>query len=365
MPDIDVRFHEEDWQRIERDWCAWWAGELERPLVGLEIIEPQDYGVLETAPEFASNLPFDMPAEEVIERYTTFLETTHFLGDAFPKWWLNFGPGVGAGFLGANVKPAPDTVWFEPQELKPIRDLHFGYDAENPWWRRVQELTALAVERWGDRVVVGHTDIGGNLDILSSFRTPQGLLLDLYDAPQEVDRLVGEITTVWLRYYDELAQMILPAGRGTSCWAPVWSPGTTYMLQSDFSYMISPKMFERFVLPDLYACCENLEHAFYHLDGKGEIAHLDMLLSLDRLRGIQWVPGDGAPPPEDWLPLLKRIRDGGKLCQVMVTAEGARKIVREIGGKGFILAVYDPSLSLEEGQAFLETLAVEGGWERA
>ena len=71
------------------------------------------------------------------------------------------------------------------------------------------------------------------------------------------------------------------------------------MLQSDFSYMISPRMFERLILPDLTACCEALEYAFYHLDGKGEIKHLDMLLSIERLRGIQWIPGDGAPPPRN------------------------------------------------------------------
>ena len=45
--------------------------------------------------------------------------------------------------------------------------------------------------------------------------------------------------------------------------------------------------------------------------------------------------GDGAPPPDEWLPLLKRIRDGGKLCQLFVTATGAMTIVRELGGRGF------------------------------
>jgi hypothetical protein len=55
--------------------------------------------------------------------------------------------------------------------------------------------------------------------------------------------------------------------------------------------MISPQMFERFVLPDLLACCEFLDYAFYHLDGKGQLPHLNMLLALERLRGIQWVPG--------------------------------------------------------------------------
>jgi hypothetical protein len=94
------------------------------------------------------------------------------------------------------------------------------------------------------------------------------------------------------------------------------------------------------------------------LDGKGELPHLDMLLSIDRLCGIQWIPGAGQPPPEEWPPLLHRIRDGGKLGQLFVTPEGARTIVRELGGHGFAFAVED-YMSAEEAKAFLQILAAE------
>jgi len=230
---------------------------------------------------------------------------------------------------------AEDTVWFEPAHHVDIRDLRVAYDADNVWWRRVRELTRAAIERWGRQVLVGYTDLGGTLDILVSLRTTQQLLLDLYDAPDEVTRLAREITALWLRYHDELHAMIQTQNRGTTPWAGIWSPQRCYMLQCDFAFMISPQMFKRFVVPDLETCCANLDHGFYHLDGKGQLPHVDWLLSIERLRGIQWIPGEGVPPVEDWLPLLKRVRDAGKLCQIYVTAEGARKIVREIGGRGF------------------------------
>lgn len=355
MP-IDLHFTDDDWASIERDWSAWWAHELERPMVFITGHDVLSGVALPEAPDFVSSLPLDMPADEVIDRYQAHLEATRCYGDAFPRWWLNFGPGIVAGFLGARVNAVRDTVWFEPARRVDIRDLQLAYDPENPWWRRICELTRCAVERWGDRCLVAHTDLGGNLDILASLCSTEQLLLDLYDAPEEVERLAAEITRLWLRYYDELYAVIEPAGRGTTPWAPIWSPGRCYMLQSDFSYMLSPQMFERFILPDLAACCDRLDHAFYHLDGQGQIAHLDMLLSLERLRGIQWVPGDGAPPPEEWLPLLKRIRDAGKLCQLAVTAEGALTIVRELGGRGFCLAIGEV-LDREEAEDLLRALA--------
>ena len=117
-------------------------------------------------------------------------------------------------------------------------------------------------------------------------------------------------------------------------------------------------MFERFVLPDLEACCKHLEYAFYLPDGKGQIPHLDMLLAIEDLKGVQWIPGDGQPPAADWLPLLKKIRDAGKLVNVYATPQEALKIVREIGGRGFAFWITEPVPQVEVA-GFLKLLAEE------
>lgn len=358
---IELHFTDQDWERIERDWTAWWEGDLKRPMVVIEDqvpppgIAPTDLSGWDILP---ARFPMDVPADKVLDHHEIYLQSRRYYGDAWPKWWPNFGAGIAAGFLGADVHAEWNTVWFKPTEETNLEDLSLAYDADNVWWRRVRELTVAAVGRWGDRVAVAHTDLGGNLDILASLRSTEGLLFDTIDAPDEVTRLVCEVTSLWLRYYDELYDTIQASGRGTTPWAAIWSPGRTYMLQCDFAYMISPQMFERFVMPDLAGCCASLDHGFYHLDGKEQIRHLDMLLSLERLRGIQWVPGDGQPPPEEWLPLLKRIRDGGKLCQLYVTAEGARTIAREIGGRGFAFHIAE-WMNQEHAEAFVRLLASE------
>lgn len=346
---------------------AWWAGELARPLVWLVGHDRGAWDGERPQYRYLSNYPLDMPAEAIVDAFEPIFAAARYYGDAFPAWWVNCGPGMMAGFLGTqvhSVSEPSETVWFSPPDMpgagrQPISDLALAYEAENPWWQRVRDVTEAMVTRWGGRLAVGHTDLGGNLDILASFRGTQGLLYDVIDAPDEVERLAGEITVLWSRYYDELDAIIRPACRGTTCWSPIWSTGRTYMLQCDFSYMISPAMFERFVMPDLAACCQHLDHGFYHLDGKGEIRHLDMLLSIPRLRGIQWIPGDGQAPPQEWLGLLKRIRDGGKLCQVFVSAEGARKIVRNLGGNGFLLAIQGDFGDPADAEGFLQTLAKE------
>ena len=351
---IQIQFSEKDWERIRKDWTAWWHQEIERPMVVIDALEWQGISFIPQH-EGWDEAQGIYPIGPILDYYQQPLQNERFYGDSWPRWWPNFGAGIMAGFLGTHVQSDENTVWFESKHILPPTDIQPQYQANNFWWRWVKEITQAAVQRWGRQVTVAHTDIGGNLDILASLRGTQNLLTDLYDTPEEIDRLIAETTQLWLGFYDELFEIIGTAKNGTTAWAPLWCQDRYYMLQCDFSYMISPAMFERFVMPDLEACCEHLDFGFYHLDGRGQLPHLEMLLSIEKLAGIQWVSGDGQPPPHEWLSLLKQIRDAGKLCQITATPQGALDVVRELGGKGFAFWITDP-LPKAEIQAFLNTL---------
>ncbi len=60
-------------------------------------------------------------------------------------------------------------------------------------------------------------------------------------------------------------------------------------------------MFKQFVLNTLRTDTEKLDNVIYHLDGVGELNHLDDILSLEKLKAVQWVFGDGQPPAEEWM----------------------------------------------------------------
>ena len=350
-------FSDADWARIERDWTAWWHGTLERPLVYIVTRDPaqiDDAWISSNLVQFS----LDTPLDDLLDHFEARLDAVAYHGDAFPHWWLNAGAGIVAAFLGSSLSYSPEaggTTWFWPLGAASLAEIQPVYDPDNDWWRHCQAVMDAAVRRWGDGVTIGQTDLGGNLDILASLRGTHELLMDLHDAPEEVDRLTRTITQLWMRYYDELDAIIQRGRRGGSYWAGFWSPGRGYMLQSDFCYMISPAMFERFMLPDLRACCEFLEYPFYHLDGKGQLIHLERILSIPSLCGVQWQPGDGQPLADDWLDVLKQIRDAGKLCQVFVTREGAQKITRELGGTGFMFMLIE-DLTPYEADQFVETM---------
>ena len=341
-PSNSKPFSDADWARLERDWTAWWNHDLSRPMLVATSTRPAD----RPRPswwESIGKIAHDIPAEAVAEEVWDDICRTCHAGDAWPRAWINFGPGVAAAFLGAAPDLAPDTMWFHPGiwKDKPLEEIRPAYDLDNKWWRRVQDLTRACIAKFDGRAQVGFTDIGGNLDIAASLRETQFLLMDCLDDPAAVGDLCRRITPLWLRYYSEQYALIGPAGRGTSAWAPLWSPRRTYMLQCDFSYMISPELFGRWVVPDIAACCAEMEHGFYHLDGKGELPHLDHLFAIPELKGVQWIPGAGQPEAGDpvWWPVLKRIRDAGKLVQISTSGETALRMACEIPLDGFTVEI--------------------------
>jgi len=356
-----VDFTADDWARIRSDYTRWWRGELDRPLFYFHEVtrdgKERHPGELQ---EFLTNYPAGVTPEEIVGHFVAYESERVYPGDTYPFWCINSGPGILSAALGARVKTAPDTVWFEPAEAADITSLDITFDTENPYWKRVVAVTVAAVERIGDIVQITHTDMGGNLDILAGLIGTEALLMAMFDCPEKVTAALARITKYWIEVYDELYAIIRRRCPGAQSWGPLWAPGTTYFLQSDVSYMISPEMYRRFVLPDIAACAEHLDYPFYHLDGTGALAHVDAILSIKKLRGIQWNPGEGKPDPKEWLDLFRRIRAAGKLVQVCTSRAGAEKICSALGGRGFHVRIWE-ALSAKEAEEFLRDMRGIGG----
>jgi hypothetical protein len=331
---MPIDFTMERWKKIKENYGLWWEGKLERPLIPV-VLEGRDPGRKQPqAPLLSQTSCTDLTisAEALVDRIDYELSQYVYLGDAFPYFNMDcFGPGVVAAFLGAELDNSKGRVWFHPKKLLPITELHFEYDLKNVWLNRIKEICAVAMRRWQGQVLLGMPDLGGCLDILSTFRPADSLLLDLYDYPEEVIRLIWEIHHLWHRFYNEINETLQPVNPGYSDWSQLYSAEPSYIPQSDFSYMISPAMFEEFSRPELEATCQRLFHTIYHLDGVGQLNHLDSLLNIKELNAVQWVPGEGKPAQTEWPEVYQKIRQSGKGIQVYEGFDCIEIIAKQIG----------------------------------
>ncbi|MDD5350356.1 MAG: hypothetical protein PHQ12_09120 [Chthoniobacteraceae bacterium] len=337
-----IDFDATRWETIRSTYRQWWAGELERPLIPVRVRGRDPGRPMPGAPLLsqATCADFSIPPERIIDRIDYELSTFHYLGDAFPCFNMDcFGPGVLAAFLGAELDNSTGRVWFHPPWRQPIEEIHFCFDPGNAWFRRLCAIYRAGMERWEGRVLMTMTDLGGNLDVLSTFRPGEELLMDLYDAPEEVQRLAGEEHAAWHQAYEALNAVLQPVNPGYSDWSQIYSEKPGYILQCDFSYMIGPEMFDAFVKPELAATCRRLGRSFYHLDGKGQLAHLDSLLRIPELGGVQWVPGNGAPDCGHWPEVYRKIAAAGKRMQVLGDLETLDAVIGQVGtGRGMHLS---------------------------
>ena len=354
---MPIEFEPERWARIRDDYSAWWAGELDRPLIQLTL-RGADPGRPEPgAPvqDFTAFYDFSVSPETIVDHWDYQLSGYRYAGDAFPTVWPNFGSGVVGAFLGAALLPGMDTCWFQPPAIREIADIRFRYDPGNAWLGRVKEICRAAVERWQGQVQVGMTDLGGTLDILSTFRPGAGLPLDLIDQPDRVKRLTWEAHELWWRYFDEIDAILRSANPGYTAWTPIFSVEPYYLLQCDFCYMIGPDMFNEFVKPELAACCRRLTNPFYHMDGTGQLPHLEALLSIEELKGIQWIPGAGQPELPEWTHVQQQICESGKLIQLWGDVETLEPLVEQLGSAEKIyLRLYADAADADAELAFLD-----------
>lgn len=359
-----IDFDQSRWEKIKADARAWWAGELDRPLIHYYLDgrapgrpEPR----LPKLPRGVAQYDTSITPEDIVDRFDYDLSCQQFLGDAFPHVFPNFGPGVLSTVFGATATPAEGTVWFCPETEKEVQDLHFRYDPCSQWMQRIKSIGRCAAERWQGQVQVSVPDLGNNLDILSTFRPGEKLLLDLYDHPEEVKRLTWEAHEAWWEAYSDITNAMRPPNPGYTMWLPIFSEVPYYMLTCDFCYMISTPMFDEFAKPAIADACRRLGNAFYHVDGPGQLPHLDSLLEIKELKGIQWIPAPNTPGMEHWPDLYRRIRKAGKRIQIWGNQATLDILTDQLGSaEGIIIIIGDSVDNADRARACLRKYGALG-----
>jgi hypothetical protein len=247
------------------------------------------------------------------------LSRTYFAADALPVYAPWLGPDQFASWLGGGLSfsTRDNTSWTKPfvEDWADFADLHI--DAANRWWRIYLDILRASAVRGKDKWVTAYPDLHSGIDGLAAIRGPERLMIDLLTEPDHVKRAMRQVTGLWKEIVDTVSEIVLPTGQGTSNWTMGWSAERFVCVgQNDFSCLISPAMFDEFVKEDTVACCEQVDHTIYHLDGPGALQHVPELLAIKKLDCMQWIQGAGKPLPSEWLGLLRQFQDAGKTVQV-------------------------------------------------
>ena len=301
-------------------------------------------------------------AERIVARYRYFCDTHAFLGESFPNLNIDFGPGSTAAYLGSDIGFKEDTVWFKKCLDGGDGVPKLTFDPENKWFKKHLQLAKDCRALAKDDFYVDMPDLMENIDVLASLRGAQDTLFDLLDEPEKVGQRIQEVTDVYYDYYDRFYDVIKDKDGGNAYTVfQIWGPGRTVKLQCDFSAMMAPEDFRKYIQPSLRTQSENVDHVLYHLDGPAAIKHMDALMEIEGIDALQWTSGDAGPDGTlpDWDVIYDKAIAAGKSIWVKVYSgefedwiRNVDRIVKKYGSHSLFLLF--PEMSMEQAVYLLD-----------
>lgn len=351
--------YKSDWDKACERLTAFWNREIvDRCCTAVTYTDPAH-----SIGAYKANMPKDQAGidsfwvepELIIKRNRDAMEHTYYGGEAFPLVNLDLGAAGHAGFFRGNRHQFADSVWFFPSH-EDITDLVFD-KSEYLYQQTLTVARELARDSGGD-YFISQPDCSGNADVLSHLMGPEELMPTMLEEPEDIEEALVKVQAAYKSIHEDVYEIVRENNQGGSCigWLSTWAKGFHAQMQSDMSVMISNNMFRQFVEPELRAQSELLEYPLYHFDGVEQIRHLDTLLSIEKLRCIQWTQVSGQRPCTDYFPELKKIQSAGKNLLIIANSPAQVKpIMENLSSRGLYLLVN--AGSRDEADAILRDIA--------
>jgi hypothetical protein len=313
-----------DFEKVQQRFEAWWHCEIiDRPLVSINVKEPHERH-LKFPPEkkYATLRDRWFDLEHQLQSMNVWTvhdpgETLVGVGETYPLFFPNLGPEITATLFGCELDFGDHTSWSKPN-CENIREvLKLKPNLDTPYWNAIRKATDLSLKIGKGKWITALPDLHTNGDLLASLRDPQNLCLDLMDDPEGVRLACEHITEFYQLIYDDLYNRIAAAGQAATTWINCLHAGRYYVSNCDFICMISPRQFQEAILPSIIKENEFLDRNIFHLDGPGALKHLDALLDVGKLDGVQWVYGAGNGPSAKWAHVYQKVQAAGKCLQIL------------------------------------------------
>ena len=333
----------QDHQWLKERWLQFWNKENhDRPIIYGAVSLPEGMRSerdmeLQTPVSLAEK--WENPAY-IVAKMRESLGKTLFCGEGLPVLNPNLGPDIVGAVAGCDITYGEDTSWAHPvvKDWETYPEILF--EENNIWWQKIKAITEAAVHDAKGEYLVGITDLHPGTDGLVSLRGPQELCYDLADTPELILERNEQVLEVHKEMYRRLNAIIAPVQEGTINWMGIWHPEKKwYVVGSDFSCMVSGEDYDRFVLPGIRQEVDFLEASIYHLDGPDALRHLDKILAIENLNGVQWVPGAGQKPAREWIDVLQKIQNAGKLVVIGCEPEDILPICEALEPEGVALGL--------------------------
>lgn len=261
--------------------------------------------------------------------------------------------------LGGTPHFDSQTIWFKKRQVDFSQPSPFRHDGNGIWMSKYRTLLlAMCREARSNDFMLGSPLILPAHDLLSMLMGTEDFMFALQDDPLWMQQAILSGAQDQYRVWQELQELMRTQGHeywyGNAGWMRFWAPEPFISSQSDVSCMLSPAMYERFMMPELEILGQLHGALWYHLDGGDARQHLPRLLSLPYLRVVQYTPAPSEPPNGPaHLEMYRLIQQAGKIVHIQLPAENIKPLLRELDPAQLMLDTYCPTS--DEGEQLLKS----------
>jgi len=345
-----------DWEKVKKRYLAFWAGEIyDRVLFSITVRGKKKPAL---APQGCPDSGFT-DSHYLLRISLTQLENTLYLADALPVLDSSCGLLFPDCLFGVKIIYG-QTIWTKPV-YSSCRQLLAGLaqNFSSPLLKKQEEHLREICEQAKGKCLVMMPPLTAGLDCLASLLGTEKLCLEMMDSPDLVKKALLRIDEVFCFLHHHFYHIIRSSGVEPTGFLPLWSPREAAVLQCDFSNLISPSLFETFVLPSLNFCSQNIPRVIFHLDGIPALRHLPALLSCEKIQVIQWQPHGPervVSGVERWLPLFQKIHKAGRKLYIFCDASQVELVLTCLSSRNLFLETEAEDL---QQAYYLEKLAFQ------
>jgi len=340
--------YKEDFSMARERFHAFWEHEIINR-VCLAVTAPRENPV--PLPEPVNDEQYLTDPEYVVRLVNAQMSNTYFGGESLPATWA---PGnLLYPSYGGNGKIAISTVWVEPTMDTWEEWADYQFDPQNKWIQHTLRVTRALAEDAPGKYLVGSPGVFGAMDAMSMIRGMQEFVMDLV-----LEERADAVRTAHLRCIEGfkfIVNAIYEAAKyngGDAVNHPgILAPARINNWSADFSCLIGPQTFRKWLIPEMEEMARLFEFSMYHLDGPDAARHLPMILEIGELRGIQYERGFGHTVAEA-LPVYKQIQQAGKVQFLGVGYNEVEWVLGELDPRGLLLFTTAPNI--ESADALLK-----------
>ncbi len=260
--------------------------ELSRPLLGFFLGSEYPlhrYPASQGLPVNRALVPEDFPVDEYVRDSQQLFERHEACGGDFiwsgsAFWgipWLEAALGcpIIADHTTGSISSRKPASFVGPRSIP-------SFSTENPWVVKTREFLEKLAEGSGGRWPIGTTRMRGIADLLMALYGSEEFLFVMLEKGDEVREVCKRLTDFWIAYAQFQLELIpLFHGGVGSFYYNMWAPAGTVWHQEDATALMSPGLYEDFILPWDQKIVESLPGCIVHQHSIGYIPtehYLDM-----------------------------------------------------------------------------------------